>query len=66
VETNLPAQFGEFVELVYGNYYTDSRVHERIGWVGRPPQPEGFDLEPWDPAVLENMRKREPFWRQVG
>jgi hypothetical protein len=66
VETNLPVQFGEFIELVYETYYTDSRVHERIGWAGRPPQPEGFDLEPWDSSVLENARKREPFWREVS
>lgn len=64
VETNLPVQFAEFVELVYETYYTDDRVHSRIGWVGRPPQPEGFELEPWDPSILENVRVREPFWRQ--
>ena len=66
VESDLPIQFSEFVELVYETYYTDSRVYERIGWAGRPPQPEGFDLEPWDPAILEKVRKREPFWREVS
>ncbi len=65
VETNLPVQFGEFIELVYETYYTDSRVHEHIGWAGRPPQPEGFEMEPWDPSVLENARKREPLWRKT-
>ena len=65
VEADLPVQFSEFVELVYETYYTDSRVHERIGWVGRPPQPEGFDIGSWDPSILENARKREPFWRKV-
>ena len=66
VESNLPVQFAEFIELIYETYYTDDRVHERIGWVGRPPQPEGFDLEPWDPSILDNIRKREPFWREVS
>ena len=66
VESDLPVQFSEFVELVYETYYTDSRVYERIGWAGRPPQPEGFELEPWDPSILENVRKREPFWREVN
>lgn len=66
VESDLPVQFSEFVELVYETYYTDSRVYERIGWAGRPPQPEGFDLEPWDPSILETIRKREPFWREVS
>ena len=65
VEVDLPTQFSEFIELVYEIYYTDSRVHEHIGWVGRPPQPEGFDIGSWDPAILENARKREPFWRKV-
>lgn len=63
VEADLPDQFAVFVELVYETYYTDDRVHSRIGWAGRPPQPEGFDLEPWDPSILETARKREPFWR---
>jgi len=66
VESDLPVQFSEFVELVYETYYTDSRVYEHIGWAGRPPQPEGFDLEPWDPSILDNIRKREPFWRGVS
>ena len=65
IESDLPTQFSEFIELVYEIYYTDSRVHEHIGWVGRPPQPEGFDIGSWDPAILENARKREPFWRKV-
>lgn len=65
VEADLPVQFSEFVELVYEIYYTDSRVHERIGWAGRPPQPEGFDIGSWDPAILKNAREREPFWRKV-
>ena len=63
VEADLPDQFAVFVELIYETYYTDDRVHSRIGWAGRPPQPEGFDLEPWDPSILETARKREPFWR---
>lgn len=65
IESNLPVQFSEFVELVYETYYTDSRVHDRIGWVGRPPQPEGFDIGSWDPEILETAQKREPFWRKV-
>ncbi|MDA1256857.1 MAG: gluconate 2-dehydrogenase subunit 3 family protein [Chloroflexi bacterium] len=64
VESSLPEQFAGFIELVYETYYTDDRVYKRIGWAGRPPQPEGFDLDPWDPAILENTRKRAPFWRQ--
>ncbi len=66
LETGIPEQFAGFLELIYSAYYTDSRVHERVGWVGRPPQPAGFELDPWDDSVLENIRSREPFWRKVG
>ena len=40
-------------------------VHKRIGWDGQPPQPQGYEMDPWDESVLENARKREPFWRKV-
>ncbi len=64
IESALPDEFANFLELVYLAYYGDSRVHKRIGWHGRPPQPEGYDLEPFDDSVLANMRKRKPFWRK--
>ncbi|MFW6174231.1 MAG: gluconate 2-dehydrogenase subunit 3 family protein [Chloroflexota bacterium] len=65
VEGNMPEQFTGLLELVYEVYYTDSRVHEHIGWVGRPPQPEGFEMEPWDESILNNIRNRKPFWRKA-
>lgn len=65
IEDSLPAHFSNFVEAVYAAYYSDSRVHERIGWRSGAPQPSGWELPPWDPAVLETARKREPFWREA-
>ena len=65
IESSLPAQFGEFLEIVYLAYYSDGTVHRRIGWSGRPPQPDGFQLPPFDESILENVRKREPFWRKA-
>ncbi len=65
IENSLPARFGEFLEIVYLAYYSDAAVHRRIGWSGRPPQPEGFNLPPFDDSIMENVRKREPFWREA-
>ncbi len=65
IEKNIPTEFGTFLEIVYLAYYSKPAVHRRIGWVGRPPQPEGFDLPPFDETILETIRKREPFWRRT-
>ena len=65
IEKNIPTKFGTFLEIVYLAYYSQPAVHRRIGWVGRPPQPEGFDLPPFDESILETIRKREPFWRRT-
>lgn len=66
IEGNMPGKFGTFLEIVYLAYYSLPAVHRRIGWVSRPPQPEGFDMPPFDESVLETVRKREPFWRKTG
>ena len=65
VEQSLPRPFAVFVELVYLVYYSDERVHRRIGWKTGGVQPDGFDLPPFDEAVLEKVRQRAPFWRRV-
>ena len=65
LEAAMPQQFTVFQQLVYTVYYMEQTVHERIGWHGRPPQPEGYEVAPFDEAVLETARKREPFWRKV-
>jgi len=51
--------------VVYLAYYGDPRVHGRIGWRGGPLQPDGFALPPFDEAILEKTRRRQPFWRRV-
>jgi hypothetical protein len=64
-EAASPELFGALLSIAYIVYYKDSRVHARIGWEGRTPQPDGNDMEPWDESVLETVRKRKPFWRSV-
>ncbi len=64
-ESESPDLFSALLTICYIVYYKDARVHKRIGWDGRSPQPDGNEMEPWDESVLDNMRKREPFWRKV-
>ena len=65
IEVSMAEPFMHLLRLVYSVYYGDSRVHARIGWPSRPVQPEGFELPPFDEAVLERVRRRKPFWRRV-
>lgn len=57
------------VLLAYNAYYTDARVLEVVeaetGYAARPPQPLGYELEPFDESLLATVRKRAPFWRPV-
>ena len=64
-ELNTPEHFNTIRTIVYIVYYKDFRDHKRSGWDGQPPQPQGYEMDPWDESVLENARKREPFWRKV-
>lgn len=65
LETSMPKHFDMFVDLVYIVYYGDERVHERIGWRSGALQPLGWEMPPFDPAILETVSKREPFWRKA-
>ena len=64
-ESAQPAMFDALLEVVYLAYYGDPRVHRRIGWRTGPLQPRGFDLPPFDEAILDRTRQRQPFWRPV-
>ncbi len=65
LQANMPRYFDDFVDLVYIVYYSDERVHKRIGWRSGPLQPLGWEMPAWDPSVLETVSKRKPFWRKV-
>jgi hypothetical protein len=43
---------------LYQAYYQHPRVLEGLGEPPRPPFPEGYDLEPTDPHLLEKLRQR--------
>ena len=57
--------FGLFLDITYSFYYMRPDVHERLGWHGRTPQPDGNELPPFDDSVLEVARQRAPLWRKV-
>jgi len=43
---------------LYPAYYQLPRVLEAIGDQPRPPFPDGYDVEPTDPELLEKLRAR--------
>ena len=65
IEASMPELFDKFVDIVYIAYYSDERVHNRIGWRSGPLQPLGWELPPFDPEILETVAKRKPFWRKA-
>ncbi len=64
-ESSDPRLFELLLEIVYTAYYSDTRVHERIGWKSGALQPEGHPMPPWDESILDRVRKRKPFWTHV-
>jgi hypothetical protein len=44
---------------LYPAYYQHPRVLEGLGEPPRPPFPEGFEIEPTDPRLLEKLRPRQ-------
>jgi hypothetical protein len=65
VEAAEPAAFALLVEHAYRGYYVLPAVQRALGLSGEPPQPRGYQLAPFDPALLAKQRRREPFWRRV-
>lgn len=54
---------GAVYALVLMHYYRDDRVMAALGLEPRPPFPLGHPLEEADPALLDPVRARAPFWR---
>ena len=44
---------------LYPAYYQHPRVLEALGEPPRPPFPEGYDIEPTDPHLLEKLHSRQ-------
>lgn len=54
---------GAVYALVLMHYYRDDRVMAALGLEPRPPFPLGHPLEEADPALLDPVKARAPFWR---
>ena len=70
LEAARPEAFERVVAAAYAAYYTDARVRavlaRRCGYADRPPQPEGHELPPFDPARLAGVQARGAGWREAG
>ncbi len=64
-----PRRFAAIVNLAYNAYYIHpdvlALIESESGFIARPPQPLGYELEPFDPEIMTQIRQREPFWRRV-
>ena len=69
VQASEPDAFGILISVVYSAYYIDPRVLARIErlteYKAGAPQPDGYEIEPFDETLLAQIRAREPFWRKV-
>ena len=65
VEAESPQFFTMLVRHSYAGYYSNPRVIELMGLEVRPPQPLGFDLDPFDPATVEHVKERGKIWRDA-
>ena len=65
VESESPQFFSMLVRHAYAGYYSNRRVIEMLGLEARPPQPLGFDLDPFDPAMVEKVSERGKIWRDA-
>jgi hypothetical protein len=67
VERDHPAAFAALLTGVYSLYYTDPGVAAALarltGYQTRPPQPAGYDLPAFDPALLAIPAARAPLYR---
>lgn len=69
LEKKYPAIFEATLKACYSAYYTHPKVRAIIetktGYEARPPQPQGYPLEPFDESLLDPVRARGPIWRPV-
>jgi hypothetical protein len=59
------AFIGTLQSVVVSGYYQDDRVLLELGMPARSPHPGGFDVAETDWSLLDPVRARQPFYRQV-
>ena len=65
VESESPDFFAMLVRHSYAGYYSNRNIIELMGLEARPPQPLGFDLDPFDPTTVEHVKERGKIWRDA-
>ena len=69
VEASAPDAFETVLKACYSAYYTDPGIRrileDKTGYEARPPQPLGYQMDPFDESLLEPVRARGPIWRKV-
>jgi len=67
LERREPDLMSALVTAAYSLYYSDVTVLQVIAedqnYTPRAPQPEGYRLEPFDPAVVAEPSRHAPSWR---
>ena len=65
IESANPVFFDQLVLQTYNGYYTSPEVFELIGYALPKPAPVGPQPELLDVTLLDQQRKREPFWKII-
>ncbi|MDP7612882.1 MAG: hypothetical protein QF908_02755, partial [Dehalococcoidia bacterium] len=65
LQQNIPESFENILELISLVYYSNDKVLDRINWKRKTLQPNGWEVEKFDPEVLETTKLRKPFWKEV-
>jgi hypothetical protein len=60
-----PALVPAILFHLYRAYYAEPAVLSGLGMPGRPPWPEGYEMEPDDFGLLDAVRARERFYRET-
>jgi hypothetical protein len=61
---NDPGFLPALIFHTYAGYYQSAAVLEALGLPGRPPHPNGYEIGPDDPHLLDPVRARAPFYRK--
>ena len=69
IERGEPAVFDAFITGLYSLYYVHPAVLEAVehvsGYAARPPQPLGYELAPFDPAIVAVPAARGRQYREA-
>jgi hypothetical protein len=65
VEAAQPRLFQRLLRITYTAYYTDPAVQRAGGFADAAPLPRGYEMETFDEARLEPVKRRGKLWRDT-